>query len=111
MGEILLKNTNGHKVSELMGYVDKQRTIYRNNVQQLLNKLDPDGRTLQELEKNQFGDFGESKPIHSGPSSKVTASVTTKNVNESRPQIQVIKTYSPSDYKGSPNKENFEKDT
>ena len=56
--EILLKNTNGHKVSELMGYVDKQRNIYRNNVQQLLNKLDPDGRTLQELEENQIGDFG-----------------------------------------------------
>ena len=37
--EILLKNTNGHKVSELMGYVDKQRNIYRNNIQQLLNKL------------------------------------------------------------------------
>ena len=56
--EILLKNTNGHKVSELMGYVDKQRNIYRNNVQQLLNKLDPDGRTLQEVEENQIGDFG-----------------------------------------------------
>ena len=56
--EILLKNTNGHKVSELMGYVDKQRNIYRNNVQQLLNKLDPDGRTLQELEENQIGDLG-----------------------------------------------------
>ena len=54
----------------------------------------------------------ESKPIQSGPSSKVTANVTTKNINQSMPQVQVIKTYSPSDYKSSPNnKENFEKDT
>ena len=57
--EILLKNTNGHKVSELLGYVDKQRNIYRSNIQQLLNKLDPEGRTLEELEKNELGDnFG-----------------------------------------------------
>ena len=54
----------------------------------------------------------ESKPIQSGPSSKVTANVTTKHINQSMPQVQVIKTYSPSDYKSSPNnKENFEKDT
>ena len=66
---------------------------------------------MQELEENQIGDFGESKPIQSGRSSKVTANVTTKNINQSLPKVQVIKTYSPSDYKSSPNKENFEKDT
>ena len=51
--EILLKNTDGHKVSELIGYVDQQRNIYRNNVKQLINKLDPEGRTLQEIEKEE----------------------------------------------------------
>ena len=99
--EILLKNTNGHKVSELMGYVDKQRNIYRNNIQQLLNKLDPDGRTLEELDKNQFAaDMGQPKPMQSGPSSKVTANVRIKNINESHPEVKVIKTYTPSDYRG-----------
>ena len=44
--EILLKNTNGHKVSQIIGYVDKQRNIYRSNTKQLLNKLDPDRRAL-----------------------------------------------------------------
>ena len=33
--EILLKNTNGKKVSEILGYVDKQRSMYRNNVKDL----------------------------------------------------------------------------
>ena len=99
--EILLKNTNGHKVSELMGYVDKQRNIYRNNIQQLLNKLDPDGRTVEELDKNQFAaDMGQPKPMQSGPSSKETANVKIKNINESHPEVKVIKTYTPSDYKG-----------
>ena len=44
--EILLKNTNGHKVSQILGYVDKQRNIYRNQSKQLLNKLDPERRAL-----------------------------------------------------------------
>ena len=49
--EILLKNTNGKKVSEIIGYVDQQRSIYRSNIKQLLNKLDPQGRSLEEFEK------------------------------------------------------------
>ena len=44
--EILMKNTDGKKVSELIGYVEKQRNVYRNNIKQLLNKMDPDGRSL-----------------------------------------------------------------
>ena len=50
--EILLKNTNGEKVSEILGFVEKQRNVYRNNIQQLLNKLDPEGRTLGNKQKN-----------------------------------------------------------
>ena len=52
--EILLKNNDGKKVSELLGYVEKQRNVYRSNIKQLLNKLDPDGRALgRSFGKNQ----------------------------------------------------------
>ena len=38
--------------------------------------------------------------MRSGPSSKVTANVRTKNINQSHPEVKVIKTYTPSDYRG-----------
>ena len=44
--DILMANTNGKKVKELVGYMEKQRNIYKSNVEQLLNKLDPDRRPL-----------------------------------------------------------------
>lgn len=77
--EILLKNTNGHKVSELLGYVEKQRNVYRTNIKQLLNKLDPDGRTLSELEK-------EEMEIHvdKGPSSMKNVQMKPQKVEITR---------------------------
>ncbi len=44
--DILMANTNGKKVKELITYMERQRSIYKNNVEQLLDKLDPDRRTL-----------------------------------------------------------------
>ena len=97
--EILLKNTNGKKVSEILGYVDKQRSMYRNNVKQLLNKLDPKGRALEEFEK-----YDEDLKVNTvGPSTKVNLNVmTTKTTTiQETEQPKIIRTtsYSPSAYK------------
>ena len=98
--EILLKNTNGKKVSEILGYVDKQRSMYRNNVKQLLNKLDPKGRALEEFEK-----YDEDLKVNTiGPSTKVNLNVmTTKTTSTTQEteQPKIIRTtsYSPSAYK------------
>ena len=93
--EILVKNTDGKKVSELMGYVDKQRNIYRNSVKQLLNKLDPDKKTLEEFEREYTEDLIEM--VHTGPSSKVNMNVIQGHAKKS-PSVQVIKNYVPSEY-------------
>ena len=45
--KILLSSCNGGKVGELIGYIERQRDVYRKNVEDLLNKLDPDRRKLQ----------------------------------------------------------------
>ena len=98
--EILLKNTNGKKVSEILGYVDKQRSMYRNNVKQLLNKLDPKGRALEEFEK-----YDEDLKVNTvGPSTKVNLNVmTTKTTSTTQEteQPKIIRTnpYSPSAHK------------
>ena len=97
--EILLKNTNGKKVSEILGYVDKQRSMYRNNVKQLLNKLDPKGRALEEFEK-----YDEDLKVNTvGPSTKVNLNVMTtktKTTQETeKPKIIRATSYSPSAYK------------
>ena len=93
--EILLKNTNGKKVSEILGYVDKQRSMYRNNVKQLLNKLDPKGRALEEFEK-----YDEDLKVNTvGPSTKVNLNVMTsktthsgsENLKKSRQKTREIK--------------------
>ena len=39
--KILLSSCNGGKVGELIGYIERQRDIYRQNVEELLDKLDP----------------------------------------------------------------------
>jgi hypothetical protein len=44
--KILLSSCNGGKVGELIGYMERQRDIYRQNVEQLLDKLDPDRRKV-----------------------------------------------------------------
>ena len=104
--EILLKNTNGHKVGEILGYVDKQRNIYRSNVKQLLNKLDPERRTLEELENY---DEDVIKMMQTGPSSKETLNVISKN--EKLPQVKVTKEYYPEDYQNGTKNNNFQKDS
>ena len=49
--KILLSSCNGGKVGELIGYIERQRDIYRRNVEELLDKLDPDRRKIgEELE-------------------------------------------------------------
>ena len=104
--EILLENTNGHKVGQILGYVDKQRNIYRSNVKQLLNKLDPERRTLEELENY---DDDVIKMIQTGPSSKETLNVISKN--DKLPQVKVTKEYYPEDYQNGTKNNIFPKDS
>ena len=102
--EILLKNTNGHKVSQILGYVEKQRTIYRNQQKQLLNKLDPERRTLEELENYEE----DIVKMMSGPSTKETLNVIQ---TEKLPQVKVTKEYYPKDYQTESTNNNFQKDS
>ena len=46
--KILTSSCDGGKVGELIGYIEHQRDIYRKNVEDLLNKLDPDRRKVDE---------------------------------------------------------------
>ena len=50
--KILLSSCNGGKVGELIGYIERQRDIYRQNVEELLDKLDP-GK-LSQIYKGSF---------------------------------------------------------
>ena len=47
--KILTSSCDGGKVGELIGYIEHQRNIYRKNVEDLLNKLDPDRHKVDEL--------------------------------------------------------------
>lgn len=46
--KILTSSCDGGKVGELISYIEHQRDIYRKNVEDLLNKLDPDRRKVDE---------------------------------------------------------------
>ena len=46
--KILTSSCDGGKVGELIGYIEHQRDIYRKNVEDLLNKLDPDRHKVDE---------------------------------------------------------------
>ena len=46
--KILTSSCDGGKVGELISYIEHQRDIYRKNVEDLLNKLDPDHRKVDE---------------------------------------------------------------
>jgi hypothetical protein len=37
--KLLLSSCNGGKVGELVGYIERQRDIYRKNVEELLDKV------------------------------------------------------------------------
>ena len=104
--EILLRNTNGKKVGEIIGYVDKQRAVYRNNIKQLLNKLDPKGRALEEFEK-----YDQELDISpEGPSTKTNLPPKFRqNENIPPPKVKNLRkedqNYVPSAYKNSPGSE------
>jgi hypothetical protein len=87
---ILLKNTNGHKVTELIGFMDKQRNVYRSNVKQLLDKLDPDRRALEELEEENDDNL-ENMILASGPSSTIPLKNCEKQNFNPQIQVKIIK--------------------
>ena len=99
--EILLKNTNGKKVGEIIGYVDKQRAVYRDNIKQLLNKLDPKGRALEEFEK--YDQEVEISP--DGPSTKINLPPKFHQNENIPPKVKNLRkdeqNYVPSAYKSN----------